>query len=179
MVTKVQRLHEKAVIPTKGTEKSTGYDITMIRVDKIVDDVIFFGTGLSIQPPEGYYFEIAPRSSISKLPLALANSIGFIDEDYRGELIIPVRVMHSDQGRGSQQGTSPNGIVHIFGAKPPSMMAVANRILAEKPVLFQLILRERLETEWEESNDLTETHRGSGGFGSTDGQRRGVVKRVT
>lgn len=174
LTTQVKILDEKAVIPTRAHESDTGYDLTFIKVNKIVGDVIFFGTGLSVAPPEGYYFEIVPRSSISKLPLELANSIGIIDEHYRGELMVAVRVTWSEMGQELTNVSFPKGIVKIFGARPPTMTAVAQQILINKPTLTQMILRKREDTEFKVVEELDETKRGVGGFGSTD-----VVKDKT
>ena len=168
MSTKVKLLDEKASLPIKTHESDTGYDLKFIGYDKIDGDVIFFKTGLSVQPPQGYYFEVVPRSSLSKLPLQMANSIGIIDEHYRGEIIIPVRVMHSQMGQDVKNVSFPNGLVRIFDLKPASFHDVAQLIVAKKPQLFQLILKERLEADFVIANALDETARGDGGFGSTD-----------
>ena len=168
MKTRVKLLDDKAVLPRRAHESDTGYDLRLIGIDKIVGDVIFFKTGLAIQPPLGHYFEVVPRSSISKLPLELANSVGIIDEHYRGELIVAIRVTHQNMGQDHKNTQFPGGLVKILDGRPNSMYAVAQVILSKKPVLFQLILRERLSCEFEEATDLTDTERGDGGFGSTD-----------
>jgi dUTP pyrophosphatase len=167
LLTKVKLLDDKATLPTRALESDTGYDIKVIGVEKIVGDVIFFKTGLSIQPPKGHYFEVVPRSSISKLPLELANSIGIIDEHYRGEILIPVRITHPDLGQERKNVSFPNGIVKIFGARPSTMSAVGAQVLSQKPVLFQMILRKRLDSNFKVVQDLDDTARGEGGFGST------------
>jgi deoxyuridine 5'-triphosphate nucleotidohydrolase len=100
-----------------------------------------FDTGISVKPPKGYYFEVVPRSSISKTNYILANSIGIIDEDYRGS----VKVCLYNLG------------------KPTTKEDLPRR-------LFQLILRKnqaRKITEIEEVKDFDATERGSRGFGST------------
>jgi len=168
MVTRVKLLDSNAEIPKKAHETDTGYDIKFIGVDKIIGDVIFFKTGLAIQPPVGHYFEMVPRSSISKLPLEMANSIGVIDEHYRGEIVVPVRITHPDMGQDKKNVVQPNGVVRMFGARPNTMSGIANLVLSRKPVLFQMILRKRLDTVFEEAEELIETERGDGGFGSTD-----------
>ena len=164
---KIELLNENATVPTRAHKTDTGYDLRMTGVHKIVGDVIFFKTGLSIQPSRGYYFEVVPRSSISKLPLMMANSIGVIDETYTGEVIIPVRVTHSLMGTDPASSTYANGIVKIFGFRPQSMTALANLILSHKPVLFQAILRKRIDCDFI-LDEVEETERGDGGFGSTD-----------
>ena len=120
-----------------------------------------------MQPTKGYYFEVVPRSSISKLPLSMANSIGVIDEGYTGEIIIPVRVHHSDMGGEPANTRFPQGIVRAFGVKPQTMSALATLIVKNKPKLFQAILRKRNNCSFE-VQDLEQTDRSDGGFGSTD-----------
>ena len=177
MITKIKILNAKAEPPMRAHETDTGYDIKLIDVEKIVGDVIFFKAGFAISPPEGHYYEIVPRSSISKLPLELANSVGIVDEQYRGEIIVAIRVTHPNMGQSHEFTSFANGIVKIFGKRPVSMRNVAQLILNEKPVLAQLILRKRLDSEFIVVEDLDETVRGSGGFGSTDDE--GLIETLT
>lgn len=158
MKVKVTKLNEKAVIPSRAHDTDTGYDLTMIGVNKILDDVVFFETGVAIQPPEGYYFEVFPRSSISKLPLELANSIGVIDEAYRGEIIIPVRFLNPTIDASGEKKYL-DGLVNN---KLHTISQAANIVLTNKPVLFQLVMRKRIDAEFEEVSSLTETERGDG-----------------
>ena len=164
---KVDLLDERAEVPSRAHSADTGYDLKFIDVDKISGDVIYFKTGVSLQPTKGYYFEVVPRSSISKLPLSMANSIGVIDEGYTGEIIIPVRVHHSDMGGEPANTRFPQGIVRAFGVKPQTMSALATLIVKNKPKLFQAILRKRNNCSFE-VQDLEQTDRSDGGFGSTD-----------
>lgn len=187
--TKVKLLDDRARTPTRAHETDTGYDITLIDLKKIEGDVLYFRTGLAIQPPAGYYYEVVPRSSISGLPLELANSVGVIDEHYRGEILVPVRVTHPEMGQDVGRTQFPNGVVRLLGTRPSSLYDVAQAVLSKKPVLFQMILRKRLDSDFEVVVDLEETERGEGGFGSTDAPkevegtvtkastRKGMVKR--
>jgi dUTPase len=166
---KISLLNDKAVVPSRSHSTDTGYDLVFTGVEKIVGDVIFFKTGISLQPPSGYYFEVVPRSSISKLPLEMANSVGVIDESYTGEVLVPVRVTHSEMGfgKGSENKPYPQGIVRIFNSRPGSMTILSSLILDKKPCLFQAILRKRLDCNFVIEN-LEDTERNDGGFGSTD-----------
>lgn len=164
----IKLLDPNAKIPTRAHEDDTGYDLTFIGIHKIESDTIFFKTGVSVQPPRGYYFEVFPRSSISKTTLMLANSIPLIDENYRGEIIIPVKVLHSTMGQGNERVTFPNGIVKAFDTRPNSMEILGRLILDKKPTLCQMVLRKRENCDFIEVEDLDETLRGDGGFGSTD-----------
>lgn len=165
------KLDQSAEIPRRAHPSDTGWDVKIIGVEKIEGDVIFFKTGIAIQPPPGHYFEVVPRSSISKLPLEMANSVGIIDEHYRGEILIPVRVTHGDMGTEPKNVLFPNGIVKMLGLRPNTMSSVADLVVQKKPNLFQLILRQRLDCDFIAVESLTETDRGAGGFGSTDSSR--------
>ncbi len=164
---KYKMLSKSAVLPSKAHETDSGWDLTLIGVEKIDGDVIFFKTGISVQPPPGYYFELFPRSSISKLPLSLANSVGVIDESYTGEVLVAVRVHHQNMGYETKSNSYPNGIVSIFGLKPQTMSGLAELILSKKTKLAQLVLRKRIDFKFI-SSEIEETQRGSSGFGSSD-----------
>lgn len=91
MTFRVKKSHPDAVVPTKAHMSDAGFDVTAIRVLKTEGDVTFYGTGIHVQPPFGYYFQLVPRSSISKTGFSLANSVGIIDAGYQGEIIIALR----------------------------------------------------------------------------------------
>ncbi len=165
---KIKLLDDRAQIPSKAHKTDTGYDLKMIDVEKIDGDTIFFKTGISLEPPSGYYFEIYPRSSISKLPLSLANSVGIIDNSYRGELLVPVRIHHANVGFKTKRENYPQGLVEIWESRPQSMLSLARLILLKKPVMFQLVLRKKFNCDFLLEEELEETERGDGGFGSTD-----------
>lgn len=164
---KIKKIADNAVLPTRGHDTDSGWDLSVIATHKIEGDTIFFKTGLQAEVPPGYYLEIYPRSSISPLPFMLANSVGIIDESYRGELIVAIRVLHSNLGGKHERDVFPSGIVVALDAKPVSLTEVAALIIAKKPRIAQMILRKRIESEIIEVKDLSSTERGSGGFGST------------
>ena len=135
----IYRNDEREIIPSKAYKSDTGYDLTAIDVFKQFDSgVVLFRTGLIVIPPKGYYIEILPRSSISKTGWMLANSVGVIDNSYRGELYIAAIKINK---------SSPD-------LKPPFCK-------------FQIVLRKLEETNIVEVKSVENTLRGSGGFGST------------
>jgi dUTP pyrophosphatase len=138
---KVKKTCENAVIPTRGTPFSVGYDLTVIGVFKKIDDkTVLYDTGLQVEPPEGYYTEILPRSSLVKTGYMLSNSVGVIDSDYRGNLLIALTKVNQNQ---------------------PDLEVPFTRC--------QLVLRKFEDFSIEEiGENLSKTVRGSGGFGSTD-----------
>ena len=136
----VKKLREYAVIPHKAHETDTGYDLWVLDKHKELDNgVVMYSTGLQIQPPWGLYFEIIPRSSIIKSGYIQANSIGVVDSGYRGELFVPLYKIDKD---------SPD--------------------LELPKKIGQLVLRCINTCEFIERDKLHKSHRGEGGFGSTD-----------
>ena len=84
---KIKIHDENAVIPTKAGDQEVGYDLTAINfVKRLGTNTFMYDTGISVEPPAGYYTEIVPRSSIVKSGYILTNSIGIIDPTYRGTL---------------------------------------------------------------------------------------------
>ena len=138
-IIQIYRNDKRAVIPTKAHNSDTGYDLTAIDVFKKFDSgVVLFRTGLVVIPPEGYYIEILPRSSISKTGWMLANSVGVIDNSYRGELYIAAIKINKE----------------LPDLEPPFCK-------------FQIVLRKLEKSSIVEVKDFNTTLRGSGGFGST------------
>jgi dUTP pyrophosphatase len=136
---KVVRKDSNAIIPTRANESDIGLDLVAIKKHKVLSSgTVLFDTGITISPPNGYYIEIVPRSSISKSGWILANSIGTIDPSYRGNLYIALAPLEKD---------TPE---------------------PELPFcLCQMVLRKAEYSEVIEVDDLDDTERGEGGFGST------------
>jgi deoxyuridine 5'-triphosphate nucleotidohydrolase len=134
----VQRLVEEAVLPSKERVSDSGYDLTLLAARKVFGNVTLFGTGLIVEPPEGWYLDVVPRSSIIKRGYILANSVGIIDRSYRGELMVPLIKLDTD---------APD-------LELPARVA-------------QIIPRPIVHFAVREHGSLTATARGTGGFGST------------
>lgn len=139
---KVKKLSEKAIIPTYGTDFSAGADLYALSEESIVIEphkTVMIHTGLSMEIPEGYAGLIFARSGLaSKKGLAPANKVGVVDPDYRGEFMVALH-NHSDE---------------------PKTIDGGERIA-------QLVIVPFLKAEFEESDCLSNTVRGAGGFGST------------
>lgn len=142
MKVKIKRLNENAIIPTYGTEYSAGADLYAL-LDSAVEiaphETQFIHTGISVEIPEGYCGLVFARSSMgAKRGLAPANKVGVIDADYRGEIMVTLH-NHSEI---------------------PAAVEPGERIA-------QLAIVPFLKAEFEESDELSDTARGAGGFGST------------
>jgi len=89
MQLKIKRLNKDAVLPRYSTTGSACFDLYAI-TKKLVEDKGFgyveYGTGLAMEIPKGHVGLLLPRSSISNTGMLLANSIGVIDSDYRGQV---------------------------------------------------------------------------------------------
>ena len=138
----VKKLNENAVLPTYGSSYAAGADLYALCDEEIVfapHETKLVKTGLAMEIPEGYAGLIYARSGLaSKRSLAPANKVGVIDADYRGEIMVALH-NHSDV---------------------PQKIAPQERIA-------QLVVAPFLKAEFEETNELSETVRGAGGFGST------------
>ena len=134
-----KRLNDKAVVPTKAHATDAGFDLTATR--KNIDDMgnVVYGTGLAVEIPEGYVGLVFPRSSIANKSLMLSNSVGVIDSGYRGEIMAKFK--------------------HLINPKP-TQYNVGERIA-------QLIIMPIPTVEFEEVDNLTDSDRGVGGYGSS------------
>lgn len=132
------KTREDAIAPTKNRFSDSGYDLTVLSKNKESNGVIYYDTGIAVEPENGYYFEIVGRSSISKTGWMVANNIGIIDASYRGSIIVAlVRVNQT-----ADEITLPMRLVQMIPRK--------------------LILMEGVE-----KMSLSDTKRGTGGFGSS------------
>jgi dUTP pyrophosphatase len=140
---KIKKLTNTAKLPQRQTVGSAGADLHADITEAIVilpHRTVKIPTGLAIElPDENYVALIYPRSGLStKHGIALANKVAVIDSDYRGEMQIPLH-NHSDEA---------------FVVQPDERVA-------------QLVIMPVLPVNYVESNELTDTERGIGGFGST------------
>tara|TARA_R110000868_G_scaffold66014_14_gene197068 strand:- start:3150 stop:3572 length:423 start_codon:yes stop_codon:yes gene_type:complete len=135
---KIKKLHPDAKIPAMATDGAAGFDLTAVSKEwDEVNQVLVLGTGLAIQIPRGHVGLLFPRSSIYKTELSLANSVGVIDSDYRGE----VKAMFYT-GRAKQNYNVGDRVVQLVIVQIPA-------------VNIQVV------------DELNDTKRSSGGFGST------------
>ena len=145
MTLKVKKLTPDSVLPTYATPGSNALDLTCTAT---LDhkDYLEVRTGIAVEIPKGYVGLLFPRSSVSNKNLVMANSVGVIDSDYRGEIMLRFKVL--DQ---ASRGAFKYSSIYVQGDKCGQLL------LVETPRL------EVLEVE-----TLENTERGSGGFGSTD-----------
>lgn len=87
-------LSENSTAPFKARETDSGFDLTIVeKIKQINETTAMYDTGVRVQPPAGYYFDLVPRSSIYKHGYMMYNSVGIIDNEYRGTIkIVLVKV---------------------------------------------------------------------------------------
>lgn len=153
MKVKIKKIDKNAVIPSYAKDGDAGMDLTTIGYSISRDKpYIEYSTGLSIEIPDGYVGLIYPRSSVSKTPYYLANSVGVIDSGYRGEVKVRFKVDMS-----------------IIAAEEEGMKLEQYK---EGDRIAQLIIVPYPKVEFEEVEELDKTDRGEGGFGSTNGNNK-------
>ena len=137
MKIKIKKTHSEAQIPKYAKQGDAGMDLIVTRIKKGLFKDVCY-FGLSIETPDNYFVDLRPRSSIHKKHLWLSNSCGTGDSGYRGEYSA------------------------VFYKIP--FLSKSYKI-GEKAI--QIIIRKFEKVEFIESSELSESERGSGGYGST------------
>ena len=142
MEIKFKKLHKDAVIPTSMKNGDIGLDLTAIGVINTTNKSNFgyieYDTGIAVEIPEGYGGFIFPRSSISNTGMWLANSVGVIDNNYRGSIKCRFKAV-------------PNTTIYNIGER-----------------IAQLVILPVVQTSLVEVKNLTKTERNDKGFGSSN-----------
>lgn len=149
MEVKIKKLNKDAVIPAYAKHGDAGMDLTAI--SKSYDDHgnVVYGTGLAFEIPEGYVGFLFPRSSNSKMHLLLSNSVGVIDSGYRGEVIVKFKITYNDVIDGELYHT-------------------VNKEYKTGERIGQIIILPYPKIEFIEVDELKDSERGIGGFGSSN-----------
>lgn len=136
MLIKIKKLDENAQLPYKATGAAAGYDLFSVKYS-FEEHTVTYHTGIAVEIPEGYAGFLFPRSSVYKTGMHLANSVGVVDSDYRGELMLKYYVndWETIYEKGERCG--------------------------------QLVILPIPQYEFNVVEELSNTGRGEGGFGST------------
>ncbi len=139
---KIKKVSEDAKLPTYGTSFAAGADLYACSSETITfepGETKLIKTGLSLEIPEGYAGLIYARSGLAtKRGLAPANKVGVVDSDYRGEVMVSLH-------------NHTNEVKEIEAYER----------------IAQLVITPYLKANFEEVEELDDTERGTGGFGST------------
>ncbi len=139
---KIKKLNEMAKLPTYGTSYSAGADLYALLEGNIEinpGETYLVHTGIAIEIPDGYVGLVFARSGLAtKQGLAPSNKVGVIDSDYRGEIMVSL-YNHSNETRKIEPGER----------------------------IAQLVIVPYITASWNLVDELTDTERAKGGFGST------------
>lgn len=143
MKLKVKKIRDGAIIPTRGSKEAAGIDLYACLDDPYIaikpGETVMFSSGIACEFPEGYWGMVVPRSSIGwKKHLSIPQSMGVIDNDYRAD----IKIIFTNIGQDTQ-------------------------IIESGDRVAQLILLPYFTYNIEETDTLSTTERGEGGFGST------------
>jgi dUTP pyrophosphatase len=139
MQIKIKKLHNNAVVPQYAKAGDAGMDLVATEVIDGYGFSVTYGTGLAMEIPEGYVGLVFPRSSIRKYDISLTNCVGVIDSGYRGEIQATFR---KEAGIPSKRYDVGDKIAQMIILPYPSIQFI-------------------------ETDELSDTERGAGGFGST------------
>jgi dUTP pyrophosphatase len=161
MEVKIKKLHPKASIPTRATNFAGGWDVTCTEIIQQDNDFVICKLGFALEVPVGYKVTLVPRSSITKTHWIQQNSPGLGDCDYRGEYQYRFRALPI--GYGLEELPSSTKYQKNYErvlAYPKFPFSVGDRI-------GQVYLEEVLPISFVLVDELEDTVRGGGGFGST------------
>jgi dUTP pyrophosphatase len=136
---KIKKLHPNAVIPSYSKEGDAGMDLTITNIISNTTFDVTYGFGIAMEIPNGHVGLVFPRSSVRNFDLLLTNSVGVIDSGYRGEIQATFK--------------KTNGLDSI-------KYNVGDRGA-------QIIIIPYPKINFIDSDNLSDTERGDGGFGST------------
>ena len=139
MFVKIKKLHNNAVVPQYAKAGDAGMDLVATEVTDGYGFTVTYGTGLAMEIPEGFVGLVFPRSSIRKYDISLTNCVGVIDSGYRGEIQATFR---KEAGIPSKRYDVGDKIAQMIILPYPSIQFI-------------------------ETDELSDTERGEGGFGST------------
>lgn len=144
---KIKKLHPDAVLPTQGSAAAAGYDLYSVDTLCIEPgETRLIHTGFAIEIPNGFWGGIYARSGLAtKKGLRPANCVGVIDSDYRGEIMVAI---HNDS----------DSIQHIDAGDRIAQLVFHQQVS---------IIPDEKGDLWEMVDELSNTDRASGGFGST------------
>lgn len=142
MIIKIQKLHDSAHLPLYETDQAAAMDLKAVLDEpltlKSLDRAVI-PCGFAIELPQGYEAQIRARSGLAaKHGIAMANGIGTIDADYRGEI----------------------GVILVNLSRDAYTIQPGDRIA-------QMVIARHETVEWQEVKSLSETKRGAGSYGST------------
>lgn len=154
MKVKIKKLYEDSILPTKAHATDAGYDMYAHSKSYDDDGNVVYGSGVAMEIPKGYVGLVFPRSSNAKKDLLLSNSVGVIDSGFRGEVSFKFKASIHASFNGMLEEE-----VCAFVNKPTTYN-VGDRI-------GQIIIMPYPDIEFVEADELSDSERGIGGYGSS------------
>jgi dUTP pyrophosphatase len=152
MEVRIKKLNPNAIIPTYAKNGDAGMDLVATSIISDTPEQITYGMGIALEIPEGFVGLIFPRSSIRKTGLQLSNSVGVIDSGYRGELQATFNKIFGGERMYDE--------MKVKEIQPNEYYKVGDRIA-------QIMIIPYPPIEFVEAEELSNSERGEGGFGST------------
>ncbi len=149
MKVRIKKIYDDSILPTKAHTTDAGYDLYAHSKSYDYYGNVVYGSGVAMEIPQGYVGLVFPRSSNAKKDLILSNSVGVIDSGFRGE--ISFKFKPSNVIEKPDLAYTPESI---------SKYEVGNRI-------GQIIIIPYPEIEFEETDELSNSDRGTCGYGSS------------
>ena len=167
LIVKTKIIDQSIVMRKLQYAKDGDAGIDLVATSKWIDNDgnVVYGTNRAFEIPKGYVGLLFPRSSNSKKDLTLSNSVGIIDSGYRGEVILKFK----STVRVLSFGSLLNIMYYLFG-KVPKKINVKNYYGKSYEIgdkVGQIIILPYPQIEFEEAEELSETERNTGGYGST------------
>jgi dUTP pyrophosphatase len=149
MEVKIKKLYKDSILPTKAHATDAGYDLYAHSKSYDNDGNVVYGSGVAMEIPQGYVGLVFPRSSNAKKDLILSNSVGLIDSGFRGEISFKFK---------------PSNVIEkpdlAYVPESISKYEVGDRI-------GQIIIMPYPEIEFVEVEELSDSERGDGSYGSS------------
>jgi dUTP pyrophosphatase len=152
MKVRIKKLNENAIIPSYAKDGDAGMDVIATSIISDTPTQITYGLGIALEIPYGFVGLVFPRSSIRKTGLQLSNSVGVIDSGYRGELQATFNKLFGGEAMYDE--------MKVKEIQPNDFYKVGDRVA-------QIMIIPHPPIEFEEADELSDTERGEGGFGST------------
>jgi len=152
MKVKIKKVNSFAQIPSYAKDGDAGMDLVATSIISDTPEQITYGLGIALEIPKGFVGLVFPRSSIRKTGLQLSNSVGVIDSGYRGELQATFNKLFGSEGMYDE--------MKVNEMQPNEYYKVGDRVA-------QIMIIPHPDIQFEKADELSDTERGEGGFGST------------
>ena len=151
MKVKIKKLHKDSILPTRAHATDAGYDLYAHSKSYDDDGNVVYGSGVAMEIPQGYVGLVFPRSSNAKKDLILSNSVGVIDSGFRGEISFKFKpcAMYDKYM-----------LTWLKDVSESRLYEIGDRI-------GQIIIMPYPEIEFVEVDELSDSERGDGGYGSS------------